>query len=272
MEMPAARIAELEWANYAATLASAEVTPGLDVLLRDDVVLTWSAAFPTHDSNHACLLRRRAEDADDLIDEIVGFFASRDLPVAVYLSPACSPSDLPPRLIARGFHKQPGAESWMVVENLSEFQLPATHPDIAVRSVSAADIQTFAEVFVSAFRLPAEFASILAGLLEPSVPLASVHHYVAIEQDQAIGTCSLIRHEDCGVLGSTGVLSEYRSSGAATNLGVRALADARLLGVNTVMIQTTADTWLERFLERTGFERAFTRTCYLLPDDVHSQD
>jgi len=47
MEMPATRIAELERANYAATLPSADVTPGLDVLLREDVVLTWSTAFPT---------------------------------------------------------------------------------------------------------------------------------------------------------------------------------------------------------------------------------
>jgi len=270
--MPATRIAELERANYAATLPSADVTPGLDVLLRDDVVLTWSTAFPTHDSNHACLLRTDAGDADQLIDEIVDFFGSRDLPVAVYLSPACSPSDLRRQLIARSFQQQTGVESWMVLENLSEFQPPATHPGITVRPISAADTQTFAEVFVRAFGLPAQFASILASLLEPCLQLPSVHHYLAIEQDRAIGTCSLIRHDDYAVLGSTGVLSEYRGSGAATNLGVRALADARLLGVNTVMVQTTADTWLECFLKRTGFERGFTRTCYLLPDDVARQD
>jgi len=270
MEMPATRIAELERANYAATLPSADVTPGLDVLLREDVVLTWSTAFPTPDSNHACLLRAAAGEADDLIDEITGFFRSRDLPVAVYLSEACIPNDLPRRLTARGFHKQPGGESWMVLENLAQFQLPPTHPGITVRPISSSETLTFAEVFLGAFGLPGQFAPVLARLLRPSVPLAGTQHYLAFAQDQPIGTCSLLRHGHYGILGSTGVLSEHRGGGGAINLGIAALAEARSHGVDTVILQTTADTWLERFLRRTGFERAFTRTCYLLPDDVAS--
>ena len=272
MKMPATRIAELEGANYAATLPAAEVTPGLDVLLRDDVVLAWSPAFPTTDSNHACLLRTGADEADHLIDEITDFFRSRDLPVAVYLSAACSPVDLPRRLIAHGFHQEPGSESWMVVENLAEFQLPPTHTGISVRPISSAEIEMFADVFLGAFGLPGEFAPVLAGLLEPSVALAGTRHYLAISQDQPIGTCSLLLHGHYGILGSAGVLPEHRGSGAATNLGIAALVEARSQGIDTVILQTTADTWLERFLRRTGFERAFTRTCYLLPDDLASQD
>lgn len=270
--IPLTQIAELERANYAATVPSAEVTPGLDVLLRDDVLLTWSTAFPTHDSNHACLLRTGPEKADDLIDEVEVFFTSKDLPVAVYVSPACTPADLPQRLAARGFRQQRDDETWMILENLEGFQLPAPHPNVSVRPVTADDTRTFAEVFLASFEWPSQMAPILADLLRPGLELANTHHYLAFTEGKPVGTCSLLRHERYGVLGSTGVLSEYRRGGTATNLAIRALSDARERGVDTVMLQTTADTWLERFLRMSGFERAFTRICFLLPYDASGQD
>jgi N-acetylglutamate synthase-like GNAT family acetyltransferase len=116
---------------------------------------------------------------------------------------------------------------------------------------------------MDAFDLPGSLAPLMAQLLEPSIGLPSVHHYIALFKEQPIGTCSLIRHGSLGVLGSTAVVSEHRGRGSATTLAVRALTEARDLGVETVMLQTAADTWLERFLRISGFERAFARTCYV---------
>jgi len=61
------RIAELERANYAAAAAIADVTPGLEVVLRDDVVLSRSTALPTLDTNHACLVRTAARRTASLM-------------------------------------------------------------------------------------------------------------------------------------------------------------------------------------------------------------
>ncbi len=266
------QVAELEWANYAATLSSAQVTPGLEVTLREDVILTSSTSFPTHDSNHACLLRTTAQAADDLIAEIARFFQAKDLPIAIYVSPACKPSNLSERLLETGFNKQPEEEAWMILENLFDFDIPSPYPGISVKLITQSEAIVFSRVFMAAFDMPSDFAPIMAQLLKPTVGLPRVRHYLAFKKEQPIGTCSLLCYKSFGILGSTGVASEHRGSGAATNLAIRTLTDAREMGVDTVMLQTAADTWLERFLRISGFRRAFTRSCYILDDDFLGQD
>ena len=266
METSVERVAELERANYAATATSARVTPNLEVTLRDDVILTSSTGFPTPDSNHACQLRADDQTVDDLIAEVTGHFQTKGLPVAIYVSPACTPRYLPKMLLERGFSKGNEKETWMVLERLSNFDLPSPYPDIPVRSITKEEANVFAEVFLTAFDIPSGFAPLMAQLLRPSVELPTVHHYLAFYEHKPVGTCSLLRHESFGVLGSVGVLTEQRGRGAATNMAIRALIDARERGIDTLMLQTTADTPLERFLRISGFRRAFTRSCYTLND------
>jgi hypothetical protein len=261
------RIAELEWVNYAATRTLAQVTPGLDVTLREDVVLTSSQAFPTPDTNHACLLRASPERADGLIQEVVEHFETRSVPPVVYVSPACVPADLPERLARASFERQPEVESWMVLERLSSFDMPSTHPGIMVRPIVKSEAVVFAEVFMAAFGMPLEFAPVMAQLVEPTVGAPGVHHYLALDEERPVGTCTLLRYEPFGVLGSVGVVPEHRRGGAATTLMVRAGTDAREAGVATLMLQTSASTPLERLLRISGFRRAFTRTCYVFSDE-----
>ncbi|MGD2147415.1 MAG: hypothetical protein PVH41_12035, partial [Anaerolineae bacterium] len=125
MDAPVERIAELEGANYAAAAAIADVTPGLEVVLRDDVVLSRSTAFPTLDANHACLVRTAARRADSLIAEVADFFRETGADAAIYVSPACTPTDLCDRLLRRGFSRQEEDEAWMVLEGVHEIDLPS---------------------------------------------------------------------------------------------------------------------------------------------------
>lgn len=258
------RIAKLEWANYAATLPLARVTPELELVLRDDVILTSSQTFPTPDANHACLLRADARGARDLIAEVIAYFESRQLSTVIYVSPACAPRDLPARLLEAGFERQAEAEAWMVLEDLPHLNVPSTYPGVTVRPITGDQAIVFAEIFMASFNMPRDFAPVMAQLLEPSLGLPTVHHYLAFYEGQPIGACSVLRHGRFGVLGSTGVVSDHRGSGAATNLTVRAVRDARENGVETMMLQTTADTRLERLLRISGFKRAFARSCYVL--------
>jgi len=272
METSTARVAELERANYAATVPSSKVTPSLDVVLRDDVILTRSTAFPTQDSNHACLLRTIPESADDLIVQIREFFEPKGLPVAVYVSPACVPTDLGDRLLEQGFCEQPGAETWMVLDDLPSFRIPSPHPGITVRKIGREEATLFSEVFLTAFGMPSSFAPVLAELMEPSVGLPNGSHYVGFQDGEPVGTCSLLSHGRFGVLGSAGVLPEHRRGGAATNLAIRAVSDARAQGIETVMLQTATGTWLEHLLRISGFKPVFARKCYVRDDDTSGQD
>jgi len=258
------RIAELEWANYAAILATAQVTPGLDLIMRDDVIITSSAASPIPDLNHACLLRATAETLDSLIAEIIQHFTSRGLPAAIYVSPACTPGDLPSRLLERGFVQQEEEEAWLAFDGLLSFELPPLPSKASIRRITPDEIPVFAEVFVRAFGMPADLAPYMAQVMQPSAGLPGIYHYLATVDGRPVGTCSLACYERFGILGSAGVLPAFRKRGAATGLVIRAMTEAQQQGVDTVILQTTADRPLERLLRISGFSRAFTRSCYVL--------
>ncbi len=264
MPDPTAQIAELEWANYVATRSSVDATPEIDLVMEEQVILTSSQAFPMPDANHACLLRATPDTADALIERIVAHFASLGLPPTVYLSPACTPGDLGARLLARGFHRHESQEAWMIVEDLENARIPRPRPGIQVREARTDEALVVAQVFLRSFDMPVEFAPAMAELLAPSLGLPGVHYYLAFAGDRPLGTCSWHRHERFAVLGSAGVLPEIRGSAAAHNLGVAAIEDARRAGVETLILQTAANTVLERMLRIYGFRRAFLRTEYTL--------
>ncbi len=260
-----ARIAAMEWGNYAATLPAAQVTVGLDVVMREDVVITRSELFPSPDANHACLLRATPQTADALIAEVIAYFRSKGLPATVFLSPACTPADLPARLTRQGFVKQEAEEAWIALEQLLDFDIPAPFAHVVVEQVTPENVHTFAKIFLTAFDMPVDFAAYMAQLLAPSLNLPTIHHYLALVDEQPAGVMSLLRYENLGVFGSGGVLPAYRKRGVATNLTIRAAVDARAHGVDTLIGQTKAGTALEQLLCIAGFRRVFTRTCYTLP-------
>ncbi len=258
------RIAALEWANYTATAPSAEVTPGLELTMRGDLVITSSALLPMPDANHACLLRTTPEDADTLIEEIVVHFAALEMPATIYLSPACTPEDLPRRLVARGFAEQKEREAWMVFDELSTYPIPEPiHP---VTEVTEDEVETFAQVYLRAFDMPLDYLDYVVPMLAPSVSLPNVHHYLIWDADDAVGCCSVLQHEQVGVLGSTGVLPGARNQRQhGTSLIYGAARDAKAMGVDDLILQTGAGKTLERLLRIYGFKRLFTRTCYVAP-------
>ena len=257
-------IAKLERANYAASLATASVTPGMDVTMRDDAIITFMELFPIPDLNHACLLRTSPEGIQALVEDVIDQFRSKGMPPTVFVSPACSPADLAVYLEQLGFTRQEETESWMVFENLLAFEPPEVFSAVEVKPVGLGEAQAFARVFMEAFGMPVDFAPLMAQVIEPSLSLPGVHHYLSTYQREPIGTCSVVCHEGFGILGSAGVLPTHRRRGAATSLVTRAITKAQEHGVDTLMLQTTSGTPLERLLSISGFRRVFTRSCYVL--------
>jgi len=257
-------IAELERANYLATLSTAQATPGLDVFISDDVIISTSELFPTPDANHACLLQATADTADDLIAHIIQHYRSRGLNSVVALSPACTPDDLPQRLCRAGFTEGDVLEAWMALEDVQARETPDPFSGIEVRAISPDEAEDFAVVFAQTFGMPAEYAPAMAHLLAPSVGLPGVFHYLAVHGDKPVGTISLLHHGVYGILGSAGVLPEHRRSGAITNLMIHAVRKAQQLGIETLIEQTEAGRPLERLLRITGFQTIFTRSYFTL--------
>jgi hypothetical protein len=259
------RIAILERVNYAATVPIAEVTPGLDIVLRDDVIITSSEVFSSPDTTHACLLRATPQTADALIAEVVDYFQSRGLPTTVFVSPACTPDDLPDRLERHEFVREEALESWIVLDHLLDMEIPPLSPKVVVRQITQEEALTFAQVFMAGFDMPVDYAPTMAQVLAPSISLPEVYHTIALLDGEPVGTFSLICYGKYGVIGSGAVVPAHRRSGAAHNLAIQAAAEAQARGIDTLISQTAAGTPLERLLRISGFRTEFTRTCYTLP-------
>ena len=238
--------------------------PGSDVILRDDLALISSLNYPSPDSNHACLLRTNGANVEALIDEVTEYFKSRDLPATIFTSPACSPADLPERLLQRGFVKQEPDESWLAFEHLQAVRVPKPDPKVSVRQVEKAEVKLFAEVMAAAYEMPAEWLPMLSQVLEPSIGLPGFRHYLAFVHQKPLATITVMRYEKFAVVGSAGVLPEQRGSSLIYNLTVGVLGQAQQEGVDTIILQTTLGPLFERFLRIYGFKFAFKRSGYTL--------
>jgi len=257
------QVATLERANYKASESIIANIPGTDLELRDDVILTRSVVFPAPDANHACLLRTSPENVDALIAQVVDYYRSKELPATIFISPACTPDDLPHRLIQHGFTQQE-TEAWLVYENVATATVPRLAANIPVKQITKAEVPVFVDVFMKAFELPPEFVEGMVQVIEPSVGLPGVYHYLAYLDDEPVGTYSLICYEGFGILGSAGVIPNKRGKRIIYNLTVEAARQAKEDGADTLVLQTTTGFLLERLLRIYGFKKVFTRTSYTL--------
>jgi len=264
MKVSIEAIAALERQNYVAMRPMIAVTPGVELIMRDDVIITSSQVFPTPDANHACLLRATHETAPALIAEVVEHFTSRELPTTIFLSPACAPEPLPDLLIAQGFVRQKEQEAWMVLEQAKDWVQAAASAQVNVHAIDQSEALTFAGVFLKAFDMPEEFAAPMAEVLSSSIGLPGIFHYVAAFDGQPLGVCTVIYHKDLAIIGSAGVIAGRRGLKVFSGLTARISADAYAAGCRRALLQTTAGAPFERFLRIAGFKTYFTRTCYTL--------
>lgn len=256
------QITQLEWANYAATLPVAQATPGFEILLADDVILISNLFLPSSDVTHACLLRATPETVEALIDRVIDYFNAKSLPTTIFVSPACTPADLIERLSRRGFEKDEGEETWLIWPHLSQTVIPPLRPRIKVKLISREEAPAFVETTIQAFEIPAELKALMIQFTEPSISLPGIYHYLALVDDQAVGTCSLMCYENIGILGGVGVIPAYRGSGAVTNLMLTASREAQARQIETLVLQTASGMPLERLLRLNGFKKLFARTSY----------
>ena len=265
MNMDPQKIAELELIIPSIAQGLVHAVPGVEVVLRDDIVILSSHSFPSADINRAYLFRTTPERTDALINEVIDFFKTRNLPASIMISPACMPADLSQRLEARGFLLQETDEAWMVLEGLQKVKVPKIDKSVTVKRVeNKDDVTTFAEVMTGAYDMPSDWATFLAQMLEPTVTVPGFAHYLAFVKGIPAATLTLMRHGSYATIGSGGVLPEYRGTRTIYNMAVEVLSEAKRDGVEIVVGQTSLGPKFERYLRIGGFKLAFRRTEYKL--------
>jgi hypothetical protein len=264
MSLDTQKIIEYETVIPHCIEALSSVMPGVHTILRDNLVLNYSKGYPALDINRAFLLRETSERIDDLIDEVIAYFKERDLPATIMVSPACTPADLPGRLLSRGFVRQEPDECWLVMEHIQARKVPRTDPKVVVKPVQKEDAGLFAETMVAAYDMTPDWVPMLEKVLEPSIGHPNIDHYLAFIDQKPAATMTTMQYKDYVVVGSGGVLPQHRGSTLLFNVSVIALAQAREKGADTILGQTTVGPMFERFLRISGFKQAFKRQGYVL--------
>lgn len=264
MNLDPQRIIEFETVIPKCMQALSSVMPGLEIVIRDDLVLSCTKDYPSMDANHAFLLRETPEKIDCLIDEVTSYFKEKELPTAILVSPACTPADLPERLLKRGFIRQEPDEYWLYMEHIQSAAAPRTSPRVIVKPLRKEDAGLFAKTMVAAYAMTPEWAPILADALEPSIGHPNIEHYLAFIDGKPVATMTSMFYEEYVVVGSAGILPEHRGSSLLFNMGVKVLTQARDRGADTILGQTVVGPLFERFLRIYGFKQAFKRQVYIL--------
>ncbi|CAG1013890.1 hypothetical protein ANAEL_04834 [Anaerolineales bacterium] len=264
MNLDPQKIVEYETVIPTCIQSLSNVMPGIHAILRDDLVLIYSKDYPSADANRAFLLRETPERIDGLIDEVIAYFKERELPTTIMVSPACTPADLPRRLLKRGFVRQEPDECWLMMEHIQTVKVPKTDPKIKVKLVEKEDLGAFVGTMIAAYEMTSEWAPMLEKMLEPSIGLPNINNYLAFLDQKPVATVTTMHHKEYVVVGSGGVLPEHRGTGLLYNLSIAALSQARDRGADTVLAQTTAGPKFERFLRICGLKQAFKRQGYIL--------
>jgi hypothetical protein len=264
MSLDPQKIVEFETVIPTCIQALSSVMPGIHAILRDDLVLIYSTDYPSADTNRAFLLRQAPEKIESLIDEVIAYFKEKNLPTTIMVSPGCAPTDLPQRLLKRGFVRQEPDECWLMLEHIKNMKVPRTDSRIAVRLVTRDDLGVFVETMVAAYEMNPDWIPALENMLEPSIGLPDINNYLAFIDDKPVATVTTMHHKEYVVVGSGGVLPQHRGTNLLYNLAVVALAQARDKGADTILAQTTVGPKFERFLRICGLKQAFKRQGYIL--------
>jgi GNAT superfamily N-acetyltransferase len=83
--------------------------PGFEVIDTPRYRVVLQPDFPIAGPNSASWIRCRAEEADEVIDEVSSLFRERDLPLMWVLDPDTEPANFADYLAAHGFHPDRGA-------------------------------------------------------------------------------------------------------------------------------------------------------------------
>ncbi|MCB9098410.1 MAG: hypothetical protein H6632_02635 [Anaerolineales bacterium] len=256
------QIAELEKIIYKALVPVARATPGLNVSFRDDVILISNENLPDIDTTHACLVQTSPEHIDALIAEIVDYFKMRNLPPTVFTSAACTPTDIGQRLLELGFIRAQVEEAWMILDEIRPNQQLIT--GLQLKKIDEGQVLTFAEVMLTAWGLSTNLAPLMAQTLLPSMALPQVNHFLGFRNDVPIAACTLIGYDQFGIMREPSILPAYQTNQIRADFETMVIENVRQQGVETLLLQTTAETASEKHFEIHGFKRSFTRAMYTL--------
>jgi len=197
------------------------------------------------------------------LDEMLALFR-RDVCFTIQPSPMAQPSTIGEWLVARGL---PPRTSWVKWVRDGREPAPMAETDLAVRRVTPAGAERFAELSCAIFH-----EEPVAPCLAQTFTLPNWRTYMAWDGDVPVATAVLHVADGVGWLGWGATLESHRKRGAQSALIAARIRDARELGCRWLNVETAPDTPERpnpsyRNMARAGFRILYERPSHAwLPD------
>ena len=191
------------------------------------------------------------------LDEMIAFFAERNMPFAIDVIPSRTSPELFAALHERGFY-QHGFHT--ALYGLPNTERPAhIAPNVTVRPMREEELELSDPVYARAMELPPAAMLRLAennrGLYEhPDWRL-----YLALVDDEPAGFAWMILRDGVAAFALAGTLPEFRGRGVQAALIHRRMVDAAAAGCELVVAQATFGSVSLRNLQKFGLQVAYTK-------------
>jgi GNAT superfamily N-acetyltransferase len=239
-----------------------------------EAVILYSETIKDFFWNYATRIRTTNNKIEKLIDKVASFLKSIDRQVTFYLTSFTLPKNLDEILKKKGFEIQ-FVDSWMFHEKkkLPKTELPN---DFSLGIVETTEqMKTFVDVFNIAYGgahtenapyggLPSYYGeTLLRSFSEKRKGVKRIHYLGYIKKDP-VGVGSIFITERFACIYNVGVPAVNRKRGIGSAISIKAVEDARALGVNHVFLQTENGSYVERFYQSLGFKTKFVGKGYAL--------
>ncbi|MGH7726733.1 MAG: GNAT family N-acetyltransferase [Candidatus Eiseniibacteriota bacterium] len=174
---------------------------------------------------------------EEELDRIDAAFVASHVPrYFVQIAPGAGPAAISDWLTARGFKIH---NRWMRLARDPAAPIPvgAVPQGWRVEHIGTDEADAFAAIDARGFGYPREVEPWTAAL----VGRPGWRHYMAFDGDIPVGTGAMFTEDQVGWFGFAATLEAYRGRGVQSSLIAFRLAEARLLGLETIVVETAED-------------------------------
>ena len=212
--------------------------------------------------NHVGLASLTSENVDETIGKVIDLFNNERKSFSWIVGPSSTPKDLPQRLIKSGFQRLEETKGFGMAISTS-YHMNVINKEISVEEISLDELENNLAMMVDSFgeSLTAEGAGVIINgmrmLNSTERYRGQVKAYLAVERDTGkrvgFSFMEMDREEKYAILDGSAVLPSYRGKGIYRSMVSKRLEDARMNGIEFLIIHALARTSAP-ICERIGFK------------------
>lgn len=197
---------------------------------------------------------------EKFVDQIIDFYESREIPVRFELTPAHVSPDLLAYLNKAGCYH---SDFHTCLYASPSQDLEPRKQEITIRELEKDEFNTFADVYVESFQMPAFLKSGVARNNEILYDYENWTFYLASVENEPAGIGVLFIKDGIATLAAAATVPHLRNKGVQTALIKKRINQASILNCNLVVGQAGFGSISQNNMERAGLKIAYTKAIWV---------